>query len=94
MSKDTFLFFLVIGAASLALWVTVRFPQWGPSKLKTAFIHVAATFGIALALAPVMGLVIGVGALVAVFAVALPALIYMFLAGIWLVRVASDAVPR
>ena len=44
MSKDAFLFFLVVGAASLALWVACRFPRFGPERLMTAFMHVAVTF--------------------------------------------------
>ena len=94
MSKETFLFFLMLGAASLALWVAVRFPRFGPSNLNTAFMHVLLTFGVGFALAPTMGLVEGAGAFVAIFAVALPALTYMFLAGIWLLRAAQASFPR
>ena len=94
MSKETFLFFLVIGAATLAFWVAARFPRFGPSNLNAAFMHVLLTFGVGFALAPTMGLVEGAGAFVAVFGVALPALTYMFLAGIWLLRAAQASFPR
>jgi hypothetical protein len=41
-----------------------------------------------------MGLATGGGVLLAVFGVALPALTYMFLAGIWLMRAAQASFPR
>ena len=94
MSKETFLFFLVIGAASLAFWVAYRFPRLGPARLTSAFMHVALTFCVGFALAPTMSLASGAGVFLAVFAVALPALIYMFLAGIWLLRTAQASFPR
>jgi hypothetical protein len=95
VSNDTFVFFLVSGAAALAFWIAVRFPRWGPSGLAPAFLHVAAALGVSLALAPAMALVIGKGlTFVAVFAIALPGFSYMFLAGIWLLRVAHGAVTR
>ncbi len=94
MSKDAFLFCLVVGAALLALWVACRFPGFGPSNLMTAFMHVAATFCVGFGLAPTMGLATGGGVLLAVFGVALPALTYMFLAGIWLMRTAQASLPR
>lgn len=94
MSKDAFLLFLVAGAALLALWVVCRFPRFGPSTLMAAFMHVAATFCVGFALAPTMGLATGGGVLLAVFGVALPALTYMFLAGIWLMRAAQASFPR
>jgi hypothetical protein len=94
MSKETFLFFLVVGAASLALWVSLRFPRFGPSTLMTALMHIAATFCVGYALTPTMGLAAGRGVFLAVFGVALPALTYMFLAGIWLLRVAQSSLAR
>ena len=94
MSKDAFLFCLVTGAGARALWVACRFPHFGPTKLMAAFMHVAATFSISFALAPTMGLATGGGVLLAVFGVALPALTYMFLAGIWLLRAAQASFPR
>jgi hypothetical protein len=94
MSKDAFLFCLVVGAALLAMWVACRFPKFGPSNLVAASMHVAVTFCVGFALAPTMGLAAGRGVLLAVFGIALPALIYMFLAGIWLMRAAQASLPR
>ena len=94
MSKETFLLFLVIGAALLACWVAFRFPRLGPAPLVSAFLHVAATFCVGFALAPMMSLATGAGVFLAVFAVALPALTYMFLAGIWLLRTAQASFLR
>jgi hypothetical protein len=95
MSKDTFVFFLVAGAAALALWIALRFPGRGPARLAPAFLHVAAAVVASFVLGPAMGLVIGRGlALLAVFAIALPAFTYMFLAGIWLLRAAHGTLER
>jgi uncharacterized membrane protein len=93
MSKDAFLFCLVVGAALLAFWVAVRFPERGPSKLSTAFLHVGVAMLVSAVLSPAMNFVAGGGVLLAVFAVALPAFTYMFLAGIWLTRAFLAAVP-
>lgn len=94
MSKDVFLFFFLVGAALLAVWVAVRFPRY-PATLTGALAHVAVTFGVSFALAPVLAVVAGDGRqLLAVFAVALPALTYMFLVGFWLLRAARSALPH
>jgi hypothetical protein len=95
MSKDAFLFALVVGAALLALWVAVRFPGQGPSTISMAFLHVGVAMLVSAVLSPAMAFVAGGGGVfLAVFAVALPALIYMFLAGIWLTRAFLAAVPH
>jgi hypothetical protein len=94
MSKEGFLFWLVVGAALLALWLAMRFPEQGPSTISMAFVHVAVAMLVSAVLAPAMAFVAGAGIFLAVFAVALPAFTYMFLTGIWLTRVFLAAVPH
>ena len=95
MSKDAFLFALVVGAALLALWVAMRFPEQGPSTISKAFLHVGAAMLVSALLSPAMAFVAGGGGIfLAVFGVALPAFTYMFLAGIWLTRAFLAAVPH
>ena len=85
----------LVGAALLAAWVAVRFPGLGPANLTTAFLNIGLTICVSLVLGPAMAFVAGGGpALVAVFAVGLPAVTYMFLAGIWLLRIAHGSLPR
>jgi hypothetical protein len=94
MSKDAFLLCFLAGSALLAAWVAVRFPRLGPASLTWAFFHIGLTFGVGLVLGPAMAFVAGAGlALLAVFAVGLPAVTYMFLAGIWLLRVTQSSLP-
>ena len=80
---------LAAGAAALALWIDVRFDELGPRDFRGALIHC----GIALAggwfLVPILiKSTIGAGAspMVVIFAVALPALVYLFLAALWLLK--------
>jgi hypothetical protein len=95
MSKDVFLLCFLVGSALLAAWVAVRFPRLGPASLTWAFFHIGLTFGVGLVLGPGMALVAGDGrVLLALFAVGLPAVTYMFLAGIWLLRVTQSSLPR
>jgi hypothetical protein len=95
MSNEAFLLTLASGAALLALWFAMRYPGLGPASLGGAFLHVAVAMLVGTGLAPTTSLVAaGIGAFVAVFTVALPAFTYMFLAGIWLARVAVQTLPH
>jgi hypothetical protein len=94
MSKEAFLFCLVLGAGLLALWLAMRFPEQGPSRMSTSFAHVAVAMLVSMLIAPAMTFVAGAGIFLAVFAVALPAFTYMFLAAIWLTRAFLAAVPH
>jgi len=95
MSKDVFLLFLISGAALLALWIAMRFPNQAPSSLTAAFLHIAVAMLVGVGVAPAMSFVAGgAGWFVAVLAVALPAFTYMFLAGMWLARAAVEAIPH
>ena len=95
MSKDIFLLCFLAGSGLLAAWVAVRFPRLGPASLTWAVFHIGLTFGVGLLLGPAMAFVAASGfVLVAVFAVGLPAVTYMFLAGIWVLRIAHGSLPR
>ena len=94
MSKDVFLLCFLLGSALLAAWLAVRFPRLGPASLTWAFFHIGLTFGVGVMLGPAMAFVAGAGLALAVFAVGLPAVTYMFLAGIWLLRVTQSSLPR
>jgi hypothetical protein len=93
MSGGSFLFFLTLGAAALAFWTLVRFPGRAPASLGWAFAHVAAAMAVGSSLKAILAAVVAAPLpftlFIAVFGVALPALIYIFLAGAWLVRLAA-----
>ena len=88
MSIETFVLVLCIGAAALALWVVVRFPDFGPTEVTRALLHVAISIVLAQATLPAIHLVTGVpGArFIASFGIVLPSLTYMFLAAAWMIR--------
>jgi hypothetical protein len=95
MTTQTFILALGVGAALIAFWLVVRFPDRAPGDFRRALLHV----GVALAagwFAPdvfaalnVHGLAMAVAA---VFAVLFPVLVYTFLAGAWFLKLAHDAV--
>ena len=97
--RETFLLAFLLGAAALAAWVALRLPQVAPRSFRAVSIHLGAALAIGAVLTPALGLVPGqpgtLSVLVALFGIALPALTYMFLAGIWLLRVvAEQAIAR
>lgn len=91
MNPQVFVLVLGLGAALLAGWVEVRFPSLAPADLSRVMVHVLLSAAAATFLVPNLidaavsrGLV-----LVAVFAIALPALVYCLLVGFWLLRFLS-----
>ena len=78
------------GAAALALWLDLRFPRLAPEGMTRTGLHLAAAIvGLQLAPLAMQGIVGGESlprTLVALFAVLLPALVYPFLATIWLLK--------
>lgn len=78
-----------VGSAVLAGWVHVRFPKLAPEEYRLAIVHLLAAHMVARGVVPA-GMTFFAGRpLVAVFAVALPGLVYVFLAWLWLVRLAQ-----
>jgi hypothetical protein len=90
MARETFLLVFVVGSAALAVWVVFCLPRLAPQSLRAAGGHLLAALAVGYALGPALRLVPGqpakISVLVALFAVALPALTYMLLAGFWLLK--------
>ncbi len=89
MSNATYALILVSGAALLALWLDVRLPTLAPAGLRAIVLHAALALG-------VVHLIPGdaaspAGVYLALFGIALPALIYVFLVAIWFIRHAQRA---
>ena len=80
----------VLGAAVLAVWVAVCLPKLAPSSFRGASLHLGAALLVGALLGPVLHAVPGLPSLasllVALFAIALPALTYMLVAGMWLIQ--------
>jgi hypothetical protein len=97
MTKETFLLLFVVGAAALAVWVAQRLPGLAPRSFRAAAIHLGLAVVIGSTLGPLLRIVPGQPALpavlIALFAIALPALIYMLLAGMWLLMLVAGGNP-
>lgn len=98
MERETFLLLFVLGSGVLAIWVAVRLPRLAPVSFRAGAMHLAAAAVIGSFLGPVLDTVPGlpsfVSVLVALFALALPAITYMLLVGLWLVQLAVRQAPR
>jgi hypothetical protein len=98
MGKETFLLLFVSGSAALAAWVAVCRPKLAPTSFRAGTVHLIAAVVVGGLLGPleqaVPGLPSRVSVLAALFAVALPAITYMFLVGMWLIQLAvATAAP-
>jgi hypothetical protein len=93
VSIQTFLVCLALGSAAVAMWVNVRFPKLMPWSLRTLLVHLVAAFVVVKSVSPVMGWVAESGVpaagLTSIFLVAFPVLVYEFLVGTWMIRLAQ-----
>lgn len=92
MSPQAFAIALILGSALLALWILSRFAGIGPRSLGWAIIHVVAACALLRAVPPALehlgeSDVPGIQ-FIEVFGMALPALVYGFLSGGWMTRLA------
>jgi len=95
MANSAFTTGLTIGCLVLAVWVDVRLGEARPTSYMRRIAHGAVSFVVleasvtALYYAKAHGLG-SFGILVAVFLLFLPALVYSFLTGLWLMRTLAD----
>ena len=92
MSGQGFAILLMIGAAFLALWILWRYASFGPKTIFWALVHVVLAC-VLLRLLPLAfpspdSAATSLRLYVEVFALALPALVYAFLSGGWVTRIA------
>jgi hypothetical protein len=91
----TFVSALVFGSAVLAFWIAARFPDLGPATLPYAVLHLLAGIAVIGALpvltVAVVGSPIPASRFVASFCVVLPLFTYVFITGLWVVRVIHRA---
>jgi hypothetical protein len=94
MSMTTFVLFLCTGAAVLALWLVVRFPERGPDDVTKALLQVALSVLVLQLLVPAIHVVGGTGVpgaqLIVSFGIVLPGLTYVFLAAAWMIKAAQS----
>jgi len=94
MSVHAYIIAFAVGAAAIAAWIDTRFPKLAPTHLRLALAHVIGACVIA-------NLVMATGLIGAgespmrmtsgLLLVALPILVYEFLAGVWTIKVLQAA---
>jgi hypothetical protein len=94
VSVDSFVIVLCLVAAVLAVWIVARWPKVGPKSLPPGLLHVMLAVLVGAVTAPAIRAFASLGLpgtiLVVTLGIALPALTYMFLATVWLLRVMRD----
>jgi hypothetical protein len=97
MSKETFLLLFVLGSAAIAVWIALRLPKLAPAGFRAGTVHLIVSLAVGLALGPVLravpGLPSALSVMGALFVLALPAITYMLLVGMWLVQLAVAGAP-
>jgi len=93
MSASQLLMAFTVGTALLALWSFVRWPGIAPTTMKAAFFRLvvallllqigAGVLGVGVDVAPTLGPLLVVAAVV-------PVLTYAFLASIWFMKLCAD----
>lgn len=82
----------VLGSGALAVWVSLCRPRLAPDNFRSGGIHLTVALVVGLVLGPVLhavpGLPSAASVLIALFVLALPAITYMLLVGLWLVQLA------
>jgi hypothetical protein len=81
-----------LGSAALALWVLMRFPQLAPETFRGGTVHLCLAILLGqLAVLPIQRIAVDpTGILLSLFALALPALVYSFLACLFLFRLCQQ----
>jgi hypothetical protein len=98
MTPQSFGLALMVASALLAFWILWRYAGFGPKSILWAAVHVILAYG---ALRAVPFAVDRIGTTgpetieyIEIFGVALPALVYAFLSGGWMARLAVGLLRR
>lgn len=93
----TFLLALAVGATAVAIWTDMRFDQLGPSDFRGALIHLGIALGFGwfgVPAAMTAALDAGASPFLVVLGLALPSLVYMSLAALWVIRHAQARLSK
>ena len=94
---ELFLLALGVGAALIAFWIAVRFPDKGPASFGVAMCHVVAALAIGWITPAAFGYVISFGrvaAMPAIFGLLLPVIVYSFLSVAWFLKLMHQAITH
>jgi hypothetical protein len=93
MTLHTFLLVLMVASALLAAWIVVRFPAVNPIHPHTITIALVGAAFVAVLIPHAIGVVgVPLGALAAIFLVALPGCTYLFLVAAWVMLFVKRAI--
>jgi hypothetical protein len=86
----------IAAAAAVAIWIVVRLPERAPTEFRRAFIHFGVSVVGMYLISPILqhdlaSLPQPFQLYLSVFGVLLPALVYRFVATIWLLRLATGS---
>jgi hypothetical protein len=96
LSSIALLSVIVLGAALIALWIEVRFTEFGPKSSRARFAHFAAGMLLVGLLPQAMRMLLAHddspgAAMLALFLLFLPGMSYSFLGAIWLLKLLQSA---
>ncbi len=97
MTFHNFLLSLGVGSALIAFWAVMRFPDKTPADFGRAILHVCAALLLGAVVPDVIAVLASFGfatTMAAMFAVLLPVLVYTFLSGAWVLKLAHDTIHR
>ena len=81
-----------LGAVSIAVWFDIRFPNWAPTDLRRMMMYAAAAWIVPRTAVHTAFQTAGdsdAQKFVALFLVAFPSLVFMFLVGFWTLKLAQ-----
>jgi hypothetical protein len=92
LSANAFMLFLTLGAALMAMWTDQRFPGLTPNGFTRALLSVVASVIVLQVTGSVVERILDpptpAGFLTATLVVALPALTFVFLSALWVIKIA------
>ena len=95
MAPPLFALLLFVAAAALALWLDVRLGEKGPNSLSKILLHAVGGMLLLRAASQMVGAADGPAPLtIVLFAILLPALVYVFLTSLWMLKMLRGAMPR
>jgi hypothetical protein len=88
VNSSTYTTIFILGAGLLALWLEHRLPDLRPGQMLDALLRIGAAMAVNAIIPPTVGTRLTENGLVLVslFAVALPSLVALFVATIWVMR--------
>jgi hypothetical protein len=89
---DLLLCAVAAGAAAIAVWIDFRLRRFAPEAPVRVFLHFAVSYALGWAIGPLMAEAVsrGLAPGAALLTCALPTLVYMLLATLWLLRLAQS----